>query len=148
MSPEEKPPSQDELLAMAYADNELLPEARRVFEDRLAREPALGRHVVMQRRLAILARESSPSEPIDHEWARIRRTASQRIGLWLAWALIVVGGVGLVGIGEVELMRSSADPSFKVLVTMLVAGAALLFAITLRGRLRTRHLDPYTEVKR
>jgi hypothetical protein len=104
--------------------------------------------VVAQRRLALLARESAPPEPMDHEWARIARSPMQKLMTWLAWLLILVGGTGLVAFGEIELLKSSADSSLKVLVSMLVVGMVLLFSLTLQRRLRTKSLDPYTEVKR
>ena len=148
MKPEDRPPSTDELLAMAYADGELDLEQRASFEARMRREPVLASEVAVQRRLAVVARDFAPPEPMDYEWERISRSRATRAGLWLAWFMIAVGGIGSILFGEFELVQSSAHPLFKVLVTLLVMGLLLLFTLTLRARLRTRKLDPYTEVKR
>lgn len=148
MKPEDRPPSPDELLAMAYADGELGAEQRAHFEARLQREPALGIEVAAQRRIAVVARDFAPPEPMDYEWERILRSRATRVGLWLAWTMIAIGGIGSILFGEFELVQSSAHPAFKVLVTLLVMGVLLLFSLTLRARLRTRKFDPYTEVKR
>jgi anti-sigma factor RsiW len=147
-STSEREPTRDELLAMAYVDGELAPDACRELEARLAREPDLAREVSAQKRLAVLAREVAPPEPADHEWRRIERSRTHRGLFVLAWALIAVGGVGLAVFGEFELVESTANAWLKVLITVLCAGLLLLFGLTLRNRLRTKGLDPYTEVKR
>lgn len=148
MKPEDRPPSADELLAMAYADGELDPAQHAQFEARLRREPTLAAEVAAQRRIAVVARDFAPPEPMDYEWERISRSRLTRVGLWLAWFMIAVGGLGSILFGEFELLESNAHPLFKILVTLLVSGVILLFSLTLRARLRTRKFDPYTEVKR
>lgn len=145
---EEKSPSADELLAMAYVDGELDPASRAAFEARMAREPHLGREVAAQQRLDVLARSVAPLEPEDHEWSRMARSPSRRLGFLLAWGMIAVGVIGLTGMCEYELLQSDAPPALKVFVSMIVAGGLLLFALVMRGRLRTRPFDPYTGVRR
>jgi hypothetical protein len=148
VKPEDRPPSSDELLAMAYADGELDAEQCAAFELRLRREPALAGEVAVQRRLAVVARDFAPPEPMDYEWERIARSRATRVGLWLAWVMIAIGGIGSILFGEFELLESNAHLLFKILVTLLVTGVILLFSLTMRARLRTRKFDPYTEVKR
>jgi hypothetical protein len=144
----ETAPSADELLAMAYVDNELDPASRAAFEARLAREPHLCREVAAQQRLDVLARSAAPLEPEDHEWSRLARSPARRFGFLLAWGMIVVGAIGLTGLCEYELLQSDAPPPLKVFVSLIVAGGLLLLALVIRGRLRTRPLDPYTGVRR
>ena len=141
-------PSRDELLAMAYADGELTDDARRELEDRLPREPALGRLVAQYRRLEIVARQAAPPEPMDHEWRRLERDAAQRAGQGLGWALLVIGGAGLIGFGGWGLWASDLPLAAKLLLGALLAGGILLLGTTLRARLRTLPYDPYTEVER
>ena len=145
---EEESPSPDELMAMAYVDGELDAPSRIAFEMRLVREPLLAREVAAQQRLNVLARAVSPLEPEDHEWTRIARSKRRRFAFLLAWAMIVIGVLGVTGLCEVELLQSHAPLSLKVFVTLIVAGAVLLFTLVVRGRLRTRSLDPYLEVRR
>ena len=91
----EREPSADELLAMAYADGELLGTERAHFEQRLAAEPALAREVAQLKRLEVLARHAAPPEPMDHEWERLARSGGQR-GLWSAgWLFFGAGVLGL-----------------------------------------------------
>ena len=145
---EDEAPSPDELLAMAYVDGELDVAARTAFEMRLAREPLLAREVAAQQRLDVLARSVAPLEPEDHEWKRMERSKGRRFAFLMAWAMIVVGILGVTCLCEVELLRSHAPLPLKVFVTLIVVGAILLFGLVLRGRIRTRSFDPYLEVRR
>ena len=66
-------PTRDELLAMAFFDGELAPEARAEFEARLADDADLRRQVAELKELDVLARNAAPREPMDHEWAALER---------------------------------------------------------------------------
>lgn len=144
----ERAPTSDELLAMAYADDELDPAARAEFEARLAREPALGREVTEQLRLHLLAREVAPSEPEDHEWARILRSRSRRWMLTAAWIFIVVDVAFLIGLGLYEFLESGAPLAFKGAVVLGLGAFLAWFVLVVRARVRTLPYDPYTQVKR
>lgn len=141
-------PTPDELLAMAYADGELDPDARARFEARLAGEPELARAVALQQRLNVLAREVAPSEPEDLEWARLERSHVRRFGWSLATLLVLLGVAGALGCGVYGFACSEASPLLKLSVGLLAAGFLLWFALVARARARTGPYDPYTEVKR
>ena len=79
MSLADRPPSADELAAMAYVDGELGPEESARIEERLDREPALLREVAAQQRLAVLARASAPREPIDREWRKSQLSVTSSV---------------------------------------------------------------------
>lgn len=141
-------PTTDELLAMAYADGELAPDARAQFEARLLAEPRLRTLVAEQRQFAVLARESAPPEPLELERLHVERGAPQaflarlgRVLLVLACAYALVSlALGLCG------ARLSLPLAGAVLL-----GAAGLGALALRAqriRSATRHLDPYRNVQR
>jgi anti-sigma factor RsiW len=144
----DREPTSDELLAMAYADNELDPSARAEFEGRLAREPALGREVAAQKRLHVLAREVAPHEPEDHEWARIVRSRPRRWILTVAWIFILVDVGFLVALGLWEFLGSSAPLAFKIAVVIGLGAFVAWFALVVRARVRTLPYDPYTGIKR
>ena len=148
MSANERTPTRDELLAMAYVDDELDEAARATFETRLRDEPALAREVTQLQRLGVLARSAAPPEPMDHEWARIRRGLPHRLGSPLAWIAILLGALGGTGWVLVEIARSDMETLPKILLFLGVAGFVLLFVLTLRARLRTLPYDPYTEIQR
>jgi hypothetical protein len=141
-------PTRDELLAMAFADGELTPEAQEQFRARMQNEPALARAVSDHQRLALVARQIAPPEPMDYEWQRIAEAGTSRAWAGLAWALTFVGGLGLGGWAVLEVYQSELDPLAKTLSGALLGGVLLLFLYTLRNRLRTLPYDPYTEVKR
>ncbi len=149
MSTASQHPTRDELLAMAYVDDELAPEARAEFEARLAREPELALAVARYQRLEVVARSIAPAEPADHEWERLRRDPVQRAGLGLGWTLFVLGSLIVAGWVFVELWRAEdLGWPFKLAIALAAAGALLLLGLTVRARLRTLPYDPYTEVKR
>ncbi len=145
---EERPPSDDQILAMAYADGELAGTARVEFEARMSRDASLAREVVLQQRLHVLARHAAGSEPMDHEWDRIERSRLHRSGRGLAWTMIVAGSAGILAWAVVEELRSGLPLVPKISIALLLAGLAALFLITLRNRLRTMPYDPYSQVKR
>jgi anti-sigma factor RsiW len=148
MKPTEREPSQDELLAMAYADGELPPDERAQFERRLGADARLAREVARYRSLQVLAREVVPPEPMDFEWRRLARDPLQRALALGGWLLAALGALGLVGWGEYVVAISSMPLLPKLALGGLVLGIALLFAAAIRARLRTRAYDPYTEVQR
>jgi anti-sigma factor RsiW len=146
--PARREPSEDELLAMAYADGELSGEARLALEARLAAEPNLGRAVAEQEGLVALARRLAPPEPMDHEWRRLAGHWPQRAGVPLGLGL-ALGGAVLLGAASVAWISTSALPMLvKIGALAVIAGLALLLALALHARLRTLPYDPYTKIER
>jgi anti-sigma factor RsiW len=150
MRSDEREPTRDELLAMAYADGELDPSARAEFERRLASEPALSREVRDVRALAVLARQVAPPEPQDAEWERLERDLLQRLLHRGGFTLFSLGALATLAL---VLLRSFGDASWDgVLVPSCVccwiAGGAALLVAALRWRRRTLQHDPYTDVLR
>jgi anti-sigma factor RsiW len=148
VSAPERPPTKDELDAMAFVDGELDPAARSAFERRIAREPALAREVVALQRLELLARHAAGPEPIDHEWRRLQADAMQRASFGLGWLLLLLGGAGLFAWGAYALFASTLGMLPKLCALALGIGAALLVLRALRARMRTKPFDPYTEIRR
>jgi anti-sigma factor RsiW len=144
----EREPTQDELLAMAYVDGELDAAARGEFEGRMAAHDDLRREVVRLKRLEVLARRAAGPEPMDHEWQRLARDPLHNAGLGLGFTLLVGGAALLAACGLWWLWLSAIEMPFKLGLSAVVAGLALLFLITLRARLRTKPYDPYTEIQR
>ncbi len=147
MSPEREP-TQDELLAMAYVDGELEEGARRELERRMEGEPALRREVAELRKLAVIARLTTPPEPMDHEWRALERdwihAGGSRLGLSLVGVGVAAGTLWLC----FELFASEAALLAKLAGAAGLIGVLILFLVTLRARLRTLPYDPYTEVER
>lgn len=148
MSTEERPPSPDELLAMAYVDGELEPAARQAFEARLASEPALLREVAALRELELLARNAVAAEPLDFAWKRLERELLQRAGWRVGWTVLSIAVLGILGLGLWSVLQAELSPLAKALILGLLGSLLLLFALTLRARLRTLPYDPYKEIQR
>jgi len=144
----DRPPSESELLAMAYVDGELAPADRVAFEARLDREPGLVREVAGQQRLAVLARAAAPREPIDREWREIERSMITRAGIPLSWTLLALGAAGLAVWCAWEVAIAPIGPAPKLLTAAFVSGFLLLFLLALRARIRTKPFDPYDDVHR
>lgn len=145
---DERKPTRDELLAMAYVDGELSAEGRAELESRLDQSPELRREVSALKELELLARAAAPKEPMDHEWAALAQDPVQRAALGLGWILLGLGFLGLSAFGLWQLFRSEAPPALKLLFSALLLGGVLLLGATLRARLRTLPLDPYRKVRR
>ena len=147
--PEEPPPGEDELLAMAYADGELDAAEAASFAERLRAEPDLLRRVAEHRAIDVLARLSSQPEPAELDWAQLREEASFRGSRALGWVLLagaLAAGALLFGLDFLQ------DDGVPLPVRLLAAagglGLALLFTTVLRRRLRALPLDPYRHVQR
>ncbi len=148
MTRDDAHPTRDELLVMAYVDDELADEQRNVFQTRLADEPELARQVAVYRKLEVLARQMAPLEPRDHEWQRLREEPEQRHGRPVAWTLVLAGALGLVLWIAIFVLGSDLDPWAKVCLCALGLGVTLLVFLRWRRRLRLAPFDPYTEVRR
>ena len=148
MSPERPEPTEEQLLAMAYADGELDPSAAAAFERRMAAEPELAREVAETRKLAVLARAVAPPEPQDHEWLRLTRDPWHRLLTRGGIALFLLG-IGLELLLALLGLREGFDGRFLVGSGLLtVAGFSMLLVAAWRWRRRTLPFDPYIEVKR
>jgi len=149
MTPEDRPPNPDELLAMAYADGELDADTRAAFEARLGSDSDLALQVTHQQRLNLLMREMAPPEPKDTEWARLARDPLHKSGLGTGFSLMLVGAFGVLGLTGWGILTSDAiSPLWKLTLIALAVGALALFLTVLRARLRTLPYDPYTSIQR
>ena len=148
MSTEKGHPTRDELLIMAYVDDELAAGARDDFQARLATEPELLRQVVEYQKLEILARQMAPPEPQDYEWERLTEAGWHKAGQGLGWILLFSGSIGLVGWMALLVYQADMPLAGKAGLGALLAGFTCLLLLRLRVRLRLLPYDPYTEVKR
>jgi anti-sigma factor RsiW len=148
MSPEERAPTRDEMLAMAYADGELDEAAAAAFEARLASEPALARELAELRQLAVLARRIAPPEPADYEWRRLEAEWLHGGGQSFGLLLLALAALGLGGCAIWWLFASALPIAVKVFAWAGLVGILLLLGLAIRARRRTLPFDPYTQVKR
>ncbi|MEM6672558.1 MAG: hypothetical protein AAF726_06915 [Planctomycetota bacterium] len=145
----DRPPTEDELLAMAYADGELSAEDLVRFELRLESEPGLTHMVAEHHALDVLARRVAPPEPADHQWKRLRSDPVFRSSVGLGWTLVIVSAVisfvlAVWGVGTNEALSLLT----RLLILGSLFGFVLLFLTVLWRRLSTYSLDPYRHVER
>lgn len=151
-APRPRPPSAapttDELLAMAYADGELSQEAVRAFEARLSREARLRVLVADQQRIALLAREAAPSEPLELATLIVERGAAHAflasfgralLGLAIAWLAVWMG---------LACFEGAWRPPIAGAALSATLGLGLLAFRAWLVRRATQHLDPYDGVRR
>ena len=148
MNRESEHPSRDELLVMAYVDDELVPEQRELLEERLAKEPELLRQVAAYQKLEVLARQGAPPEPTDLEWERILGSPLHQAGSRTGWTLLCGGLIGLFVLGCIATLQSDLEFFTKILILTPLCGFSVLLSIRYRDRQRLIPFDPYTEVKR
>lgn len=141
-------PTRDDLLVMAYVDDELAADQRKLLQSRLAKEPELARQVAVYQKLAVLAQQVAPPEPMDLEWERIRKSPAHRSGLSLGWLLLTGGVLGLLAWGCYSVLVSDLSMPAKLFFAAAGSGFGVLLLIRLRDRLRLIPFDPYTEVQR
>lgn len=146
MSNKIEAPSRDELLAMAYVDNELAPAARIEFEERLRHESHLLTEVADLRRFAVIAQHASPIETGDIALAKFD-DAGGRAAVKLGWFLLL--GVAIAAFaGWVAIMLMELPPLAAIIFAVGAFAVVLLFVTVLRRRLAALPHDPYREVKR
>ena len=77
-------PSDDELLAMAYADGELSDSARAQAGGRIATDEAFALRVAHYQRLDVATRTATPPEPADTAHANLAASTTQRTATIIA----------------------------------------------------------------
>jgi hypothetical protein len=148
MNRESEHPSRDELLVMAYVDDELVAEQRSAFQERLVDEPELLRQVTVYQKLAVMARQAAPPEPSDLEWGRIQGETMHQAGVGLGWTFMCLGLIGLLLVGFIAILQADIGTSLKAMLLAPWFGFGLLLVIRLRDRRRLIPFDPYTDLKR
>ena len=148
MTTEKGHPTRDELLAMAYVDDEMTQAERREFEQLLTRDAKLAAEVAEFRCLADLTRAVQVAEPADHEIRRFWEGFYNRSEWQLGWGLLIFGSLIAGGYGIYRLLAGDLPVVIKLASVTALAGAAMLFFSTLRQKLRTQRLDRYRGVLR
>ena len=133
---------------MAYADGELAPAAERAFEARLAGEARLRVLVADQRRIAVLAREAAPSEPLELASISIERGAPLPLLAFAGRALLVLALLWTLLWLCLACFVSVHRPPIAGAALVLVLGLGLLALRAVLVRRATVHLVPYRDLRR
>lgn len=139
-------------LISAYLDDELSPEERREFEERLARGEISARELEEMRATRNLTTGARPERFPDEIWDRYWDQTYPRLERNTGWIFLSLGAVMLLSIGAyrflVSLFTDSDSLWVRLATAMVAVGLSLLFVSVLRERLFVRKHDPYREVKR
>lgn len=145
----EPPPTEGQLMLMAWLDGELPPAERARFERMLADDPILAAEAATQRNLIDKTRSLANLEPTDAEMRRFWTSFYNRTEWQIAWVLLIVGIVGLLGEGIYLLLTaSSLSWVIKAAALSALTGGALLVWNTARLKMSTSRFDRYRGVMR
>lgn len=142
-------PSEEELLAMAYADGEMTPEESLRFESRMEAEPRLVHQVAEHHALDVLARRIAPREPADYDWAALQLDPLYQGTVGAGWFLLIAA-TALSFALAVWAVATNEGISYlhRGLILSSLLGFTLLFLTVLWRRIRAIPLDPYRHVER
>ncbi len=140
-------------LMMAYLDNELDAQQRRVFEEHLASCPDCTKEMAEFRRLKQMTDDVEFVEPEDRLWQRYWGGVYNRIERGIGWVLFSLAGILLVIFGGFTAIENVIhDPGVSLLLKVgllaLLVGLAILFVSVLRERIYFWSKDRYRDVRR
>ncbi len=141
-------PTRDDLLVMAYVDDELSNEQRALFEYRLADDHELVGQVAAYQKLAVFARQMAPPEPSDLEWDRIQSSSIHKGSVGIGWILLALGSLSYGIWFCSQIATSDISPMGKLSILVPLGAFCWLLLIRFRDRRKQLPFDPYTEVKR
>jgi anti-sigma factor RsiW len=145
----EAQPDDKQLLLTAWVDGELPPAERARFERMLTEDQSLAAEAAAQKAIADMTRSLSALEPTEAEMRRFWSSFYNRTEWRIAWVLLIVGLVGLLGEGIYLLLTAqSLSWIIKTAAMSTLAGAALLVWNTARLKMRTSRFDRYRGVMR
>ena len=140
-------------LMMAYLDNELDEQQRRVFEEHLASCRSCARAMEEFGRLKQMTDNVKFVEPEDRLWRQYWGGVYNRIERGIGWVIFSLAGVLLiVYAGFTAIENVIHDPGVSLLLKVgllaLLVGLAILFVSVLRERLYFWSKDRYRNVRR
>lgn len=140
-------------LMMAYLDNELDDEQRRVFEGHLASCPGCTKELKEFEKLKQLTNSVTLAEPEDRIWQQYWGNVYNRMERNVGWILFSVAAILLLIYGGFELIEQiitdqTVGALLKVALLALITGLAILFVSVLRERVYFWKKDRYKDVRR
>jgi len=140
-------------LMMAYLDDELDCEQKKVFEEHLASCPVCRGELEEFKRLNRITDEMKLVEPEERIWRQYWSGVYNRIERGVGWILFSISAILLLIYGGFkaieELIKDpTVDIILKAALLALIAGLAILFVSVLRERLYFWKKDRYKNVRR
>ncbi len=134
---------------MAYMDGELAPGEREQFERTLMQSTELQQELAeMQQLKSIIGRVRIP-EPKPELWDERPRPGLERWFRLVGWILFILGGLFLLGIGNVNLWQlNELHWSLKFAITLMEAGLVVLLVSVFFRRRKEFKTDRYKEIIR
>ena len=140
-------------LMMAYLDNELNEQQKRIFEEHIASCRDCAREMGEFKRLKQMTDDVEFVEPEDRLWQQYWGGVYNRFERGIGWVVFSLAGILLVIYGGFTAIENVIhDPSVSLLLKVgllaLLAGLAILFVSVLRERIYFWSKDRYRDVRR
>jgi len=140
-------------MMMAYLDDELDSEQKKVFEEHLASCPICSGELEEFKRLNRITDEVKLVEPEERIWKMYWSGVYNRIERGIGWILFSVAAILLLIYGgfraiEAIIKDPAVDMILKVALLTLIAGLAILLVSVLRERIYFWKKDRYKDVRR
>lgn len=137
----------------AYLDDELEPDERRAFEDRLAHDAGLREELEAMRAMKSVMSGMRLRELPDNAYDGYRRRTYNRLERRVGWILLSIGAAVLIGYGLYELVVFLVSDSeltwwIRAAIGAACVGLAILLVSVIRERIFVWKRDPYKEVER
>ena len=140
-------------LMMAALDGELQGEEQVELDRLLAESAELRSEWQQMHRVKEVTGTMTYPKPPDEVWDRYWMSTYNRLERGVAWILVSIGAVLLVGYGlwhAVEALFADSDlpPVLRWGVLAMLLGSFILIFSVLREKLRVNRKDPFNEVRR
>jgi hypothetical protein len=138
---------------MAALDGELRPDERDELDRLLAEDGRLRDEWARMSKVKEVTNTMGYTKPPEEVWDRYWVSVFNQLERGLAWILVSIGAVVLLGYGTWEwidaVLGDSDIPGFVKLAIFAVAlGGLVLLVSVIREKWFTRRRDPYKEVER
>jgi hypothetical protein len=136
-----------------YLDGDITTEEQTELDSILKADSGLKKEFEEQVRIKGVLRKMKLKNPSVEVWDSYWLGVYNRLERGLAWILVSIGAVILIGYGAYEavgkMLQDTSTPGFvKIGISALVTGGVILLLSIIREKLFTRKHDKYKEIQR
>jgi hypothetical protein len=136
-----------------YLDGDITREEHTELDELLSSDSELRSEFDEQVRIKEVLRKMKLKNPSVEVWDSYWLGVYNRLERGLAWILVSIGAIILIGYGSYEavseMLNDTSTPGIvKIGVSVLVTGGVILLFSVLREKIFTRKHDKYKEVQR
>lgn len=136
-----------------YLDGDITADEQTELDSILSSDSELKEEFEEQVRIKGVLRKMKLKNPSVEVWDSYWLGVYNRLERGLAWILVSVGAIILIGYGAFEaiseMLKDTSTPGFvKIGISTLVTGGVILLFSVIREKLFTRKHDKYKEIQR